>query len=152
MCNTLELSGGFAKYFSAKGDSKIAGLLFARGESVPRLILWDSIFRTQSNIYYELSQQSSIINVWQGSNKSLVSSLILNLQRSFAKQNYQSRIQPYYKGFMNTHWKDKKKFSPANWKRNLSPPASAEREVLLFLAQCCNIASIYCILHFFFES
>ena len=47
------------------------------------------------------------------------------------EQNYQSGIRSY-RGFWNTHWKDKKHFS-AHPGANIFSPASTETEVLFFL-------------------
>ena len=68
-------------------------------------------------------------------NTSLVSSLVFSLRGQFVKQNYWRGIRPYYKGFRDTNWKDKKKFffgRPGD--KNFLHPLARKTEALFFLA------------------
>ena len=65
----------------------------------------------------------------------ILSSLVFNLRVPFVKQNYWREWRSYYKGFRDTHWKDKKKnFFVRLGDNFFLHPLARKTEALFFLA------------------
>ena len=70
-----------------------------------------AFFKKINNAWKPRFPQKSSINMFDRVlNTPLVSNLVFSLLGHYVEQNYWRGMRPYYKGFRDTHWKDKKNF------------------------------------------